>query len=295
MRRWAVAVSMTAVAAATSLTLAGSAGAHERPDPRVASGGMAGVVHARGASAGHGKPGSSPNLLFHGGAIMTSTSVRAIFWGSKWGQAGFTGDKRSGLDAFYGGIGGTQYLNTNREYTGTNGQVGTGVTNGAQVVDTSTAPSRAPSTSAVLAEVAKVITAPVANGYYPVYVDTPRGSTGYCAWHSYGTINGVPVTFGFFFNLDGDPGCDPGDASGTKSQGLEALANVSGHEISETLTDPRNGGWWDSKGAENADKCAWTFHGTSNFGGEQWLIQGNWSNAAYTSRSGYDSLKGCIV
>ena len=47
-------------------------------------------------------------------------------------------------------------------------------------------------TSAILAEVCKVITNPVANGYYPVYVDSPRGHAGYCAWHSYGTCNGVP-------------------------------------------------------------------------------------------------------
>ena len=50
---------------------------------------------------------------------------------------------------------------------------------------------------------------PVANGYYPVYSDQPRGNAGYCAWHSSGTINGIRVQFGFFFNLDGDPGCDP--------------------------------------------------------------------------------------
>ena len=50
---------------------------------------------------------------------------------------------------------------------------------------------------------------PVANAYYPVYSDQPRGNAGYCAWHSSGTINGTRVQFGFFFNLDGDPGCDP--------------------------------------------------------------------------------------
>src|SRR3954453_4413094 len=280
-----------ATAAATAGFVSPAAGA-ERPDPRIVSGGMAGVVHAKGATS-HARPGSSPNLLFHNGEIMTSTVVQPIFWGTSW--AGYIGDKMSGIDSFYGGIGGTSYLKTNSEYTGTNGKVGTSVTSAGHLVASSAAPSGAPQTSTILAEVAKKITNPVSNGYYPVYVDTPRGHTGYCAWHSYGTVNGTPVTFGFFFNLDGDPGCDPGDATTTHSQGLEAIANVSGHEISETLTDPRNGGWWDSKGAENADKCAWTFHGTSNFGGEQWLIQGKWSNAAYTSRSGYDSLKGCIV
>jgi hypothetical protein len=134
----------------------------------------------------------------------------------------------------------------------------------------------------------------VANGYYPVYTDIPRGSAGYCAWHSYGTINGTPVQFAFFFNLDGDSGCDPGSTVPRQSQGLAALANVSGHELSEALTDPRNGGWYDSRGAENADKCAWKFHNDETFSnGSTWLIQGNWSNAAYTANTGY-ILGGCI-
>ena len=33
--------------------------------------------------------------------------------------------------------------------------------------------------------------------------------------------------------------------------------------------------------------------GLVNLGGEQWKVQGNWSNAAYNTRSGYDKA-GCI-
>jgi len=140
-----------------------------------------------------------------------------------------------------------------------------------------------------------MISNPVANGYYPVYTDLPRGHAGYCAWHSYGTCAGVPVQFGFFFSLDGDPGCDPQDTSGAHSQGLAALANVSGHEWSEEITDPRNGGWWDSSGAENADKCAWTFNGMVTLrNNSQWKVQGNWSNNAYDNgQTGY-TKGGCI-
>ena len=107
------------------------------------------------------------------------------------------------------------------------------------------------------------------------------------------------MQFAFFFNLDGDPGCDPQDTSGRHSQGLAALANVSGHEISEARSDPRLNAWYDSSGAENADKCAWSF-GTplvtfSN--NSQWKIQGNWSNRAYDASTGYanrNGEKGCI-
>ena len=153
-------------------------------------------------------------------------------------------------------------MRSNTEYTGTNGTVGAGVAYAGHFVDTSAGPTKAPSTTTIQAEVSKMITNPVANGFYPVYVDLKRGTTGYCAWHSYGTVHGVPVEFGFFFNLDGDPGLRPADAASGHSQGLAAIANVSGHELSETATDPRNGGWWDRSGEENADKCAWTFSGT---------------------------------
>jgi len=138
------------------------------------------------------------------------------------------------------------------------------------------------------------VTNPVANGYYPVYIDSKRGHAGYCAWHSAGSCGGTPVQFGFFFNLDGDAGCDPQDTSTGHSQGLEALANVTGHEFSETITDPRLNAWYDAQGEENADKCAWTFSPSLvDFGKTTWKIQGNWSNAANDASAGYDK-SGCI-
>jgi hypothetical protein len=168
--------------------------------------------------------------------------------------------------------------------------------------DYSAAVSRAPQTSQILAEVAKVFPNPTPNAYYPVYVDQPRGHAGYCAWHSAGTINGVPVQFGFFFKPDGDPGCDPDSPYTNHSEGLNALVNVSGHELSEMLTDPQLNAWYDSQGEENADKCAWTFGSQPALktGKDSWRIQGNWSNHAYDTNAGYldvssgNTIRGCI-
>jgi hypothetical protein len=255
----------------------------------------AGVVPANAHAKPGSPPGSAPLLAYHGGPVMAAGAVvQAIYWGSSWTSPSFVGDKISGLTTFYGGIGGSRYAGTNTEYAqGDGAHVSSTVTQGTHVIDTSAAPRRAPSTSAVLAEVARQITNPVANGYYPVYVDTKRGHTGYCAWHSSGAIGGVTVQFAFFFNLDGDPGCDPQDATSGHSQGLSALANVSGHELSEAVTDPHLDAWYDSSGAENSDKCAWTFGPRLlSFGGSSWKIQGNWSNAAYGNNTGY--TRGCI-
>ena len=245
---------------------------------------------------GHARPGGGgvQLLQWHGGAIMTSAVVQAIYWGPSWNNGSFTGDKITGLASFYSSVGGSNYIKTNGEYTGTNGSVGSAVSYSGATTDLSAPPKGSPRVSDILAEVCGQISNPVPNGYYPVYVDTPRGHAGYCAWHSYGSCGGTPVQIAFFFNLDGDFGCDPEAPYGGHSQGLAALANVSGHELSEAVTDPRNGGWWDASGAENADKCAWTF-GPSlvKLGGSSWKIQGNFSNNAANSNSGYDGA-GCI-
>ena len=135
------------------------------------------------------------------------------------------------------------------------------------------------------------------NGYYPVYSDKKRGNAGYCAWHSVGSCSGKTVQFAFFFNLDGDAGCDPADAQTGHSQGLAALANVTAHELSEARSDPANpGAWYDSSGAENGDKCAWTFNVPSVVfaNGTRWKQQGEWSNAAGTGYPNGSGQRGCL-
>ena len=181
-----------------------------------------------------------------------------------------------------------------------------------------------------------MITGDPSSYYFPVYVDVPRGSTGYCAYHSAGycsTPNGV-MQFGFFFQVDNDSGCpDPYTYTRKTSliptqtspfsytPGLNSLASLSAHELSETLTDPAYitsnrwsfGGWYDSNGNENGDKCAWTFPTTQeSFSASvgptvysptlaptsfpvpatTWLLQGEWSNNAYCCS--YPSVCKCV-
>ena len=67
------------------------------------------------------------------------------------------------------------------------------------------------------------------------------------------------------------------------------MASVISHELEETTTDPDLNAWYDRRGAENADKCAWTFGTTYSvvngsvanmkLGGLDYLIQRNWVNA----------------
>lgn len=294
-----VAASIAAPATAASPAAGGSQLA-------TSAGPARGLVPARIAGqARSAKPrSSSPLMTYHGGVIMPTADVYPIFWGTSW--PGYSGDKISGIDSFYSGWNTANYAKTTNEYSDASGiYVGDTSSSAPSVIDGSTA-SGGNSTSTILNEVAKEINAgavpfdTTGNGYYPVYTDVPRGGARYCAWHSSGTVNGQRVQFAFFFKLDGDPGCDVSDTLTGHSQGLAALGNVSAHELAEAMTDPTSpGAWYDSSGYENGDKCAWTFNVPYvTFANKtNWMVQGEWSNAAYTAGTGYPNSsgqKGCL-
>ena len=67
------------------------------------------------------------------------------------------------------------------------------------------------------------------------------------------------------------------------------MASIIAHELEEATTDPDLNAWYDRRGYENADKCAWTFGTTKTLngalynvtlGGNNYLIQQNWVNAS---------------
>ncbi|HEY0515071.1 MAG TPA: hypothetical protein VGH73_24460 [Thermoanaerobaculia bacterium] len=244
--------------------------------------------------------GGSPDMTFHGGTVLTANKTEAIFWGSQWTSASFAGDKITGLDSFFGGFGGSNYAGTSTEYTGTSGQVTTSSSYLGHVIDSSAAPSKAISVSTAVAEACKVTNNnPDPNALYLLYTATGAGHVSYCAWHSYGNCsNGAPVQVAYMPNIDGIAGCDPVDTWTTHSQGLAAVANVTAHELSETITDPRNGGWYDASGGENGDKCSWVFAGVVTLkNSSQWKLQMEWSNKAYDAGTGLannSGQKGCL-
>jgi len=67
------------------------------------------------------------------------------------------------------------------------------------------------------------------------------------------------------------------------------MASIIAHELEEAVTDPDLNAWYDRRGAENADKCAWTFGSeypasgalaNMKLGTRDYLIQQNWVNAS---------------
>ena len=134
------------------------------------------------------------------------------------------------------------------------------------------------------------------SGVRPIYVyigaSNTRLSSGfgtaYCGWHSIGTLNGtsnIPYIAIQDFPSTFNSNCSAQTVSPNNNVALDAMASVLVHEIDEALTDPDLATWFDGRGAENADKCAWTFGTTKAIGvakynftanGTNYLIQRNW-------------------
>ena len=107
-------------------------------------------------------------------------------------------------------------------------------------------------------------------GTHPDGFNTPSGA--FCAWHDWNGDPFVGVTSPYgdiaFTNMPyvTDLGASCGEnfvnAGGAGLQ--DGISIVNGHEYAETITDQNPaGGWTDSTGAENADKCAWITPGSS--------------------------------
>ncbi len=121
--------------------------------------------------------------------------------------------------------------------------------------------------------------------------------TQYCGWHTHGTISGSDIKYAFIGNPDRCPSaCAAQNPGPNGTGGADGMASIISHELEEAVTDPDLNAWYDTRGQENADKCAWTFGTTSTasngasynitLGGTHYLIQRNWVNAS----GGYCSM-----
>jgi serine protease len=129
-------------------------------------------------------------------------------------------------------------------------------------------------------------------GTHPDGFNTPTGQ--FCAWHDYNgdaglTGGAVSSPYGDIAFTNSPYITDMGTSCGqnfVNSGGtLDGVSIVNGHEYSETITDQNPaGGWTDSSGQENADKCAWIAPGTAGGAANLSLatgtfaMQGTWGN-----------------
>ena len=228
--------------------------------------------------AGHGGGGS--NLADHGGPVITAPKVVCIFWGFGTGDS-YTAAMQSFRDS--------GMYNYNRMLTQYRSAAGSAATNmggsANDKFDTSTPPTNV-TDSAVQAEVKKYFGgAEDTSTIYMVYIpSTSYSSDGsstscggpslaYCAYHGHFTDGTRDVKY----SIEPYPSC-----SGCASSGFNVNQNANHfaiHESREAISDPDLNAWYDRRGNEADDKCAWSptpfIDQTTGFG-----YQYEWSNSA---------------
>jgi len=226
-----------------------------------------------------------PPLKDHHGRVLTAAKIYVIWWGD---PNAWPADTQPALTDFLSNIGSSPY-----------GQVAHQYMRGAALnmalagtfVDASPAPTTEPDTLSIANEIAKVLAqsgaAPDPAGVYVVYTATfahASRAPGYCAWHTNASINGVIIAEAYMPNLTNALGCAvPSFNENQYSATARDLANVTAHEVMESVTDPiPYTGWLDRRRQEIGDKCAWQFPTTSLVGATYWLIQPEWSNGIRT-------------
>jgi hypothetical protein len=229
----------------------------------------------------------------HGGPVMTAPNVYLIWYGN-WNQTNGS-DTPAGqalVRTFLGSVGGTPHYNINTTYPGVTGAVSLSAT---EVADTGSQGTRL-SDNKVRTIVANALTSNKLptdpNGLYFVLTSSNVSEssgfcTRYCGWHTSGTLNNSDIKYSFVGNANRClSGCAAQTISPNGNAGVDGMMSVIAHELEEANTDPDLNAWYDSSGAENADKCAWTFGSAQTklasgayynmtFGGRNWEIQRN--------------------
>lgn len=235
-------------------------------------------------------------ISYHGGPLILGTTNVYYIWYGNWSG----NSANTILPALASSIGGSPYFNINTTYY--NG-AGTHVTNSV-AYKTSTTDNYSQGNVLSDAGVEAVVSSAITSGRLPkdtnaVYfvltsADVGESSgfcTQYCGWHTHGTISGSDIKYSFVGNPDRCPSaCEAQTTGPNGNAGADGMASIISHELEEAVTDPDLNAWYDGRGAENADKCAWTFGATQTasngsqynmvLGGKQYLIQRNWVNAS---------------
>jgi hypothetical protein len=242
-------------------------------------------------------------INYHNGPVLHGTQNVYFIWYGNWTNGSKPSDSQTTvnlLNTLFSntGLDGSPYYKINTTYGDTSGNV-----SGNVILTRSTTDNYSQGTKLRDATVQKVVANAISSGSLPkdtnaLYFvltssdvnETSGFCTKYCGWHTHATISGSDIKYSFIGNPDRCPSaCEAQTTSPNGDSGADGMASVMSHEAEETVTDPDLNAWYDSSGAENADKCAWKFGPTSSLGngakynqtlaGKNWLIQMNWENS----------------
>jgi hypothetical protein len=251
------------------------------------------------------KAASSFPIQWHGGPVLHGTTKTYFIWYGNW-----TGNTATSiLETLASSIGGSPYFNINTTYYDGSQHVANSVSLGAFTTDNYSLGSNLSD-----ANIKTIVTNAISSGVVPndtngVYFvltsedvnETSGFCTQYCGWHTHGTISGSDIKYAFVGNparcpsaCQAQPMVNGAYVSPNNNVGADGMASIVAHELEESVTDPDLNAWYDKRGAENADKCAWTFgtvaklangsYTNVTMGGLNFLIQQNWVNASPTNQ-----------
>jgi hypothetical protein len=233
-------------------------------------------------------------LLYHGGPLINTPTIYIIWYGN-WNQSNGS-DTPAGqqlIRDWANGIGGSPYFQINVNNSVSGYPISGNANYGGDYTDPSTKTRL--SDSDIKTSVDNAISGNHLpydpNGVYFVITSSEIRKTGfctqYCGWHTAGNVSVGHVRYSFIGNANRClSACAAQTLSPNGNAGVDGAISVLSHELEEATTDPDLNAWYDSSGAENADKCAWTFGhnqfqtpngawANMTFGGHSWLIQRN--------------------
>ena len=222
--------------------------------------------HEAGAPTAGSTGVQTPDITYHGGPVLTTPAVYIIWYGN-WNQSNGS-DNSAGQQIvrdFIYGVSNSPYYQINVSYGGPSGLVHFG----GETTDSYSQTARL-TDAKVQAVVSHAITGGKLpndpNGVYFVLTSSDVSErsgfcTQYCGWHTAGTIANSTIKYSFVGNAYRClSACAAQTVGPNENAGVDGMISVIAHELEETNTDPQpRSGWVDSRGAENGDKCAWTF------------------------------------
>ncbi len=252
-------------------------------------------------------------LTYHGGPVMRVNTSYAIYWVPA-GSIMVPG-YQSTISQYFADVSRDSGRTSNvyfseTQYSDTTGFIAYTSTFGGAIIDTNPFPANgcpvyANVTSCltdaqVAAEIRNVAAAHglPSDGTHAYFMFTPKGVGGcfdatgstcaftyYCAYHS---NTGNLLYANMPYANTAPSSCSSGQSP--NGNDADATLNVTSHEHREMINDPYGTAWWDARGYEGSDRCAWNFGtplGTATNGaaynqlinGHRYYLQREWSNA----------------
>ena len=223
-------------------------------------------------------PAAAAQLTYRGGPLLQNVKIFSVFWGAAW-QNSPASDTAAQMNQFFQYIVTSPLMDQLGDYSTSGTTIGQGQFIGTAVV-ANPAPSVPVDDSDIQTFLQNQISSnpdfpqPDADTLYFVFLPTgvtvtqsgAQSCQDFCGYHQ-------STNSQIFYGVIPYPDCSGCTGGGAV---IDALTQVTSHELCEAITDPVPGqGWYDDSNGEIGDICAWQ---TKTLG--SYVVQLEWSNQA---------------